>query len=185
MVPLTRKGVVERDGMCSTIHAGGDGLSAQWWIDRKKAVPVAILPEGAAHITLVGRNSNVMPLERPDAPLERTSAPHRAAAGQRSRQRQQRDRDGDRRDEDRGLDPRHSPHTAHPPLCTDRHKFRTECEIANTFAQSRRAVPAGTHAHQRTPNSRGAGRTSIKERRPAEPGASREGSLPIRYVHAP
>jgi hypothetical protein len=37
-VPIS---VIERDGMCSTIRAGGDGLSAQWWIDRKKAVPVA------------------------------------------------------------------------------------------------------------------------------------------------
>jgi hypothetical protein len=27
--------------LCSTIRAGGDGLSAQWWIDRKKAVPIA------------------------------------------------------------------------------------------------------------------------------------------------
>src|SRR5258705_9629194 len=33
MVPLTRKGVVERDGMCS-IRAGGDSSSAQWWVDR-------------------------------------------------------------------------------------------------------------------------------------------------------
>jgi hypothetical protein len=31
--------------MCS-IRAGGDGLSAHWWIDRKKAVPVASEPEG-------------------------------------------------------------------------------------------------------------------------------------------
>jgi hypothetical protein len=27
--------------LCSTIRAGGDGLSAQWWVDRSKAVPVA------------------------------------------------------------------------------------------------------------------------------------------------
>jgi hypothetical protein len=40
MVPLTRKGVIERDGMCS-IRAGGDGLSAQWWIGRQNAVPIA------------------------------------------------------------------------------------------------------------------------------------------------
>ena len=40
MVPLTRKGVVERGGMCS-IRAGGDGSSAQWWVARSKAVPVA------------------------------------------------------------------------------------------------------------------------------------------------
>ena len=40
MVPLTRKGVIERDGMCS-IRAGGDSLSAQWCTDRQKAVPVA------------------------------------------------------------------------------------------------------------------------------------------------
>jgi hypothetical protein len=40
MVPLTRKGVIERDGMCS-IRAGGDGSSAQWWVDRSKALPVA------------------------------------------------------------------------------------------------------------------------------------------------
>jgi hypothetical protein len=33
MVPLTRKGVIERDGMCSTIRAGGDGSSAQM-VDR-------------------------------------------------------------------------------------------------------------------------------------------------------
>ena len=33
--------VIERDGMCSTIRAGRDGLSAQWWLDRQKAVPIA------------------------------------------------------------------------------------------------------------------------------------------------
>jgi hypothetical protein len=27
--------VIERDGMCS-IRAGGDGSSAQWWVDRQK-----------------------------------------------------------------------------------------------------------------------------------------------------
>jgi hypothetical protein len=37
-VPIS---VTERDGMCSTIRGGGDGLSAQWWVDRTKAVPVA------------------------------------------------------------------------------------------------------------------------------------------------
>jgi hypothetical protein len=36
-VPIS---VIERDGTC-TIRAGGDGLSAQWWVDRTKAVPVA------------------------------------------------------------------------------------------------------------------------------------------------
>jgi hypothetical protein len=39
MVPLTRKGVVERDGIC-TIRAGGDGSSAQWWVDRQSSPPV-------------------------------------------------------------------------------------------------------------------------------------------------
>jgi hypothetical protein len=36
-VPIS---VIKRDGMCS-IRAGGDRSSAQWWGDRKKAVPVA------------------------------------------------------------------------------------------------------------------------------------------------
>jgi hypothetical protein len=33
-VPIS---VIERDGMCS-IRAGGDGSSAQWWVDRQMAV---------------------------------------------------------------------------------------------------------------------------------------------------
>jgi hypothetical protein len=36
-VPIS---VIEHDGMCS-IRAGGDGSSAQRWLDRQKAVPVA------------------------------------------------------------------------------------------------------------------------------------------------
>ena len=31
--------VLSLSRLCSTIRAGGDGSSAQWWIDRQKAVP--------------------------------------------------------------------------------------------------------------------------------------------------
>jgi hypothetical protein len=66
-VPIS---VIERDGMCS-IRAGGDDSSAQWWVDRQKAVlsperpagSLALRPTGPCH----GSGAQLCGLARRDA----------------------------------------------------------------------------------------------------------------------
>src|SRR5882757_3314454 len=43
---MTLRLVLRGGGLICSIRAGGDGSSAQWWVDRQKAVPIDRAAEG-------------------------------------------------------------------------------------------------------------------------------------------